>query len=601
MKRMLERLSIKRFSLKTILIASFGAFILISVVVIYLLTTGIYHSIDTRLLGNFGMEALVNKSSLLDMNLRQFDQLSESVIADPTAHEMITLKENNTYQSALLFRQFGEQTPAIAAVMLHNPYLLNITMRSKYNVYYSPLNTAFTGQASDGTDIGRFDNMFYRKLCANGGKITFIGTAGYRFRVNDSIQSFVMGRLINELDGTNSGYLLMFINAQIFDDLLDSASTSFGKGSCLNVFAPDGSLIYANPAGSVSTDFIRSQSGKLSAGEQSRIINYQGSAYLISRYTSQYTGWTLVNMTPMSYLTSQTNFNRALVVLFCAFFIVLAVLVAAWISGRITKPIHGIILTMRGISQGNLSLRTAIFRGSETEELSQRFNSMIDKINALIKENELKQKNIARAELSMLQAQINPHFLYNTLNSIRWLCILNKQDQIKNMVDSLAQLTMHTFSQVDSLIPVRTEIEILQSYVTLMKVRYTNFDCEVQVDDVLLDKPILRLLLQPFVENAIIHGFRSIDYVGRIVIGIHAQAGGIEVLIADNGSGIPEDIKREIIAGKSDASPKFSSIGIPNVFERIHLIYGKDCECQLGNNCPTGTVVKITLPTIHED
>jgi two-component system, sensor histidine kinase YesM len=587
-----------KLSLKTILILSFSVFILISVIFVYAITSWIYWRVDTKLLGDFSVETLAKNSNLLDFNLKQFDQMSQEIIANPNVIKMLTMEESNSYENARNFGEFNNDLSVIA-LRIQTPYLLNSTLRSKYNVYYTPSNVSFIGTEKDDTSIADYENAFYRQINANAGKVTFFKTDEYLFGVNDKEKSFAMGRLVNNLDGTKLGYMIIFIKYQLFDDLFNSASSSYGKNSNLGIFTHEGSVIYSNSDNTTDINTLESQYMKLPKGQNAKIIMYHGSAYLLSSYTSAYSGWTLINMTPMSYLTGWININRNLIIIFCAFFIVFSMVIAVYISGGITKPVKELIFTMRGISSGNLGLRAKIYKGSEMGELSCHFNSMIDKINMLIEENDMKQKDIIKAELSMLQAQINPHFLYNTLNSIRWLCIINKQEQIKGMIDNLSKLILNTFNKTDFAIPIRDELDILDCYVTLMKVRYSEFGFEVRIDEELKDYQILRFILQPFIENSILHGFSNIRYMGQIMVDFCRCSDCLKVTIADNGKGIPDDMKRKIILDGGDVLSRSKNIGIINVINRIRLNYGNGCNLKIYDNTPCGTVVEITLPLIR--
>jgi two-component system sensor histidine kinase YesM len=423
-----------------------------------------------------------------------------------------------------------------------------------------------------------------------------LDTDNYQFSRGITDNCFAVGRLVKQYDGAELGSIIIFIKSQIFDDVLNI--TPSDENSSLYIVSQDGAMIYSHQNSAKALSVLNENYANLPAGRNSEVISEKGSSYLITYYTSAYSGWTMVNITPISYLLNGFVVNRNLTFLFCLLFILIAVIVAIYISGSITEPVKQIMLAMRGVSSGNMSLRIRTSGGREIKELGDHFNSMIEKIGLLMEENNAKQRGIAKAEISMLQAQINPHFLYNTLNSIRWLCIFNKQDQIKNMIDNLSRLIMHTYKESDALIPLSDEVIILNCYVNLMKVRYTNFDFNIVGIEDFLQFKVLKFTIQPFIENAIIHGFNGIDYEGRIEIQFKEQDRRLIVTVLDNGTGIPDEKKRIIQQLDGDKSSKFSSIGVENVIRRIQMNYGSDYGVTISDNNPTGTRIEIILPLI---
>jgi two-component system sensor histidine kinase YesM len=499
---------IKRLSLKVILILSFAVFILVSVSIVYGITYAVYRNMFSKLLNNFSVETLINKSNLLDMNLKQYDQLSTDIIASPSNLSIMSIKEDDSYENAVAWDEFSKNSSAIA-IQLQTSYLLNITLRSKYNAYRAYMSGSYVGSAANDTNIDKYDNALYREIAGNDGRITFLDTDNYQFSRGITDNCFAVGRLVKQYDGAELGYIIIFIKSQIFDDVLNI--TPSDENSSLYIVSQDGAMIYSHQNSAKALSVLNENYANLPAGRNSEVISEKGSSYLITYYTSAYSGWTMVNITPISYLLNGFVVNRNLTFLFCLLFILIAVIVAIYISGSITEPVKQIMLAMRGVSSGNMSLRIRTSGGREIKELGDHFNSMIEKIGLLMEENNAKQRGIAKAEISMLQAQINPHFLYNTLNSIRWLCIFNKQDQIKNMIDNLSRLIMHTYKESDALIPLSDEVIILNCYVNLMKVRYTNFDFNIVGIEDFLQFKVLKFTIQPFIENAIIHGFNGLD------------------------------------------------------------------------------------------
>jgi sensor histidine kinase YesM len=579
---------------KLIIVLSF--FIIVSVLFTYLLSNYVFMNIITSLLDSFSVETMQNKTNLLDTNIKQYDLLLRDIMVNQAVRDGLNLKETGTYENAQFADRFASIYSSIA-IQLQTSDLFCLLLKSHIDTYYSPrANMLYAGTATNGANIAQYTNALYQLIQANQGKITFLPTDDYLFTPNQPRKMFAIGRLIKEFDGRENGYIIAFIDYDFFDKVLADSSTM--QNETFAIFDPSGDIIYSRSNSSADVRYLQRYVGTLPREAHSRLMTYNQALYLVTYYTSSYSGWTLVNMVPMSELYRGMQVNRYLVIVFSILFIILSIIVAIYITFSITHPIKRLIYVMRGISAGDMSLRAEIDEGPEMRELGSYFNAMVEELNQLIAENEQKQKALVKTELSMLQAQINPHFLYNTLNSIRWISIINKQDQIKNMVDSLAKLIMNTFRKSDSEINIEDELNILDSYINLMKVRYTQFNVIVKMEGDIGHLKILKFILQPFIENSILYGFSDIDYLGEIQISFARQDAMLHIDIADNGKGRPEDIFARLAQKKEEYS-QFNNIGIPNVEKRIQLHYGDRYGLEVLANEPCGVLIRIKLPLIE--
>ena len=228
------------------------------------------------------------------------------------------------------------------------------------------------------------------------------------------------------------------------------------------------------------------------------------------------------------------------------------------------------------------------------KELCSHFNIMVDRIGALIAENNEKQKKLTKTEIAVLQAQINPHFLYNTLNSIRWLALINNQDQIKNMVDCLSNLLIHAFRVEEDYITLKEEYDLLISYVSIMKIRYKTFELRFEADEAACRCHVLKFTLQPFVENSILHGFQGINYMGIITIRAVLRENRLVIRIEDNGTGMSGE--NQALLTSPDTEEKSRGVGIANVQKRIQLHFGPEYGVSICDGMEKGAAVEITLP-----
>ena len=229
---------------------------------------------------------------------------------------------------------------------------------------------------------------------------------------------------------------------------------------------------------------------------------------------------------------------------------------------------------------------------------------MVLEIKTLLKDNEEKHINIRKTELQALYAQVNPHFIYNTLDSIKWIALMNKQEHISNLILAFTTLLKNTLFKSGEYVKIKHELDNITSYAAIMKVRYDNFAIEYHVsDETIYDYRIINFLLQPLIENAIIHGFDGINYLARINIYFYLESGKLHIDIADNGIGIPQHIVQSLFADKprENTADKFNSIGINNIKRRIELNHGPGYGLKILPNQPHGTIVRIILPILGND
>ena len=221
--------------------------------------------------------------------------------------------------------------------------------------------------------------------------------------------------------------------------------------------------------------------------------------------------------------------------------------------------------------------------------ISDNFDSMLKRVNELIEKTKLQEVEKRDLEIRMLQAQINPHFLFNTLNSLKWTALMNQDYTVSEGLSSLAELLRNTIIDKNEFVTIREELENIKNYFVIQKIRYGNsFDVQYEVDELLLENKVIKFILQPIVENSIIHGIDENKENQKIIIKIMSEEENILISIKDNGKGFnsKEKIKDN----------KLSGIGWNNVDERIKLTFGLDYGTNIYSEVNKGTIVKIVIP-----
>jgi two-component system sensor histidine kinase YesM len=278
------------------------------------------------------------------------------------------------------------------------------------------------------------------------------------------------------------------------------------------------------------------------------------------------------------------------------------------LAGYINKPITKMIRDMEKVKSGKLQTRIQFSRNDEFLTLSNSFNDMLNRIETLIEEKSQVEAMKKQFELKALQSQINPHFLYNTLNSINALLDLKRTEQIPVIVHSLVRLFQYTMDKQGEWVSVETELTGLQYYVELQQIRYANkFRVEYHLSEELMHLGILKLTLQPIVENCIFHGIKSKRKQGIIKIGgdVLPDSSSVMLYIEDNGVGIPpERISTLLEQSDQTTVPKlagYNSIGLKNVHERLQLHFGPEFGLKILSEVDKGTRVEIHYPVVLLD
>ena len=273
------------------------------------------------------------------------------------------------------------------------------------------------------------------------------------------------------------------------------------------------------------------------------------------------------------------------------------ILLVFLIIRKTTKPIHNLVHNMHKVTKGNFGERIPVTGSYEVRELSTAFNYMLDGLNSYIGQLMEMEKEKRASEIHALQMQINPHFMYNTLTSIKWLIWQGDIEKSAKAIDAFSMLLRSTISNKKELITVDEELVNLKNYVFLQHMRFGD---QIQVDffvskdcgDCLLPK----MLLQPFLENAFFHAFKGNGARGNIHVFISLRGDSLVGEVIDNGSGIPKSKVELMLQKERKKNNHFTGIGIDNVNDRIKLLFGERYGVTISSGAGRGTVVKVTVP-----
>ncbi|MDO4543367.1 MAG: sensor histidine kinase [Clostridia bacterium] len=343
------------------------------------------------------------------------------------------------------------------------------------------------------------------------------------------------------------------------------------------------------------------------SGYDAQIEQLETNIYVLTELIQQYMYNYLYHEAGQLAALHQTFQSRLLleVVLVCVgagVMIVLMVRRSLTLSRSITRPIDALCLRAKSIGRGDLTPREPVVAEDETlQTLSEGLEEMAARLNHLMEVNSQEQKRLYSMELALLQSQINPHFLYNTLDTIVWLIEMGKEQEAVEMVASLSNFFRISLSKGSDVITMREEELQVRSYLEIQQVRYKDIlTYSIEMDPALQDCPIPKLTLQPLVENALYHGIKLKRGLGNILIrsGINGSEAFLEV--RDSGAGMTEERLSQVLASMEDGEMPVG-FGLATVYKRLRLFFGGQCRMHIESKEQTETVVRFEFPLKKED
>lgn len=324
-----------------------------------------------------------------------------------------------------------------------------------------------------------------------------------------------------------------------------------------------------------------------------------GKLYSISR--SEKTGWTVVDCTNVKELLSKSRQAQSVYVLTAIILVIVALLFSRFMARSITLPIQKLRDSMKKVQEGDFSVSDVVVDSkNEIGSLTKSFDVMTHRIHELMEQNVHEQEEKRKSELKALQSQINPHFLYNTLDSIIWMAEGKKNEEVVLMTASLARLLRQSISNEDEVVPIANEVEYARGYLTIQKMRYKDkLEFQIEVDSSILYTPLIKLVLQPIIENAIYHGLKYKESKGLLIVKGFMKDGNAVLQVIDDGVGMDEETLAHIY-DKHKVNYHSNGVGVYNVQKRLKLYYGEDYGITYTSELGKGTTATITIPGRQE-
>ena len=395
------------------------------------------------------------------------------------------------------------------------------------------------------------------------------------------------------------GVLLVDMNYSSIEQLLEKANTDT-SGEYVYLMAPDGEIIY-HPKQNLIHMGLYEENNTEAAGYEDTTVkeNFHGEKRLVTVKTISYTGWKLISVVPMKSFSMGMTGMRNLVVLLVALTVLAVVILNQMVSARISKPLRRLNDSVKEWEAGNMNPDIYIGGSMEVEHLGKTLRSTVAQIRQLMDDIVVEQEEKRKSELDALQSQINPHFLYNTLDSIVWMITGERYDDAVFMITQLASLFRISLSKGKTVIKIEDEVKHARNYMNIQKIRYKNsFEVDFQIEEDILDGCIVKLVLQPLLENAIYYGMEFMDGEGEIHVRGYRKDKDVYLEVEDNGLGMPEEEAAELLNGKERPHKHGSGVGLVNVHSRLKLRFGEAYGLVI-HSCPDeGMMVQIHIPYI---
>lgn len=543
-----------------------------------------FHIYDEQIYSK-SSQVLSTSSNSIESELKALEDLSYNILTDPQIQQYLsTIREETTEYDK--FRQSTNMLDKLLSYANKEEYIQSITIVDTTGEEYAagPKTTKLTQkQKTDITNMAK---------SANGSNIWL------NPEENDFI--FATAREIRQFKNLSFDHLGTIIINLNMDRLVGNLLAGSRNIDGEFLIVSENSLIFPkeiNPTFKEAAISLDSQTIK--SGYQIEKIDNKN--YFLVHIKSNYFDWGYLNVIPFNQIFENINKVKTfLIVIFILMFVGVTFLGIRF-ARNITMPLENLVAGMQYVKVGDFkeakkkALDTSIMQDDEVGKLQQNFQTMIQQIDELIHENYSKQLTIKETEFKALQAQINPHFLYNTLESINWLAKGNGQAQISKMVESLGFLLRNSISLKQPLITIEDELNIVKNYVVIQKYRFEErLDFHLHVDSDIVGFYIPKLTLQPLVENAIHYALEPKIDPCKISVYSIVNKDSIKLIVEDDGPGMESAFIEKL--KKGEVKTRGQGVGLSNIDERIRLSYGESYGVKIESEPNKGTKVIIVLP-----
>jgi two-component system sensor histidine kinase YesM len=582
-----------------------GAFLITSIIPLILLTFFSYFN-STNLVKN-------NIDTLIENNLQQTSgslgvwlESYEDLLYQLYTDDNLVILVDNINRNENVALSINQMRRTMRAIQDSKDYIESITIITESSKVISTdrLNQVTTGNSWMGA-FSMPQQRLYDDISSDN-LIHYYPTEFAATFANQKHYLFHMGhRIIDYKDIVKqSGVVIVSINERLLNQVAGAGKNQIDPSKGFNFIVDD--------TGRVISFYNQNQLSKqitsANDDEQERQDDYrryisdlgvfENENIEIHSKRNEILGWDIVNVSDQSSVVERLDSQRRIIIfVFGCSILALAVIIFSMMS-RLTRSIDIVINTIRKTGNGNMMVNVPIDdkMPSEIELIALTYNTTVEKLRYSISKEKKAIKKQKDAEITALEAQINPHFLYNTLDTINWMAIDKDEYEISNAISTLAVILRYAIDRSNQIVTVKDEIEWLKKYIYLQQTRLKNtFYCDIHVEPQVLDVKVHKLLLQPFVENAIIHGFEGASGIHYFTIAIEQRKSIMSIRLQDNGKGMNEALVKKMNQCDFSDGDKKNHIGVMNAISRIQMYYGDKAKVHISSVLGQGTIVEIQI------
>ena len=591
----------QKSSLKNRALSQTAVLIIVTMCIMVTVFYMVFHSRAFNERGKYEEENLVNMEAYLNSYLEEVDSIAKNVNYNYYLQDYLetVIKEEDDYVDGGIgknMRSYEMSSQAFSDTLLSRADISSIMIFGKKKML---LNRSMYTYQRVALDYSKLD--WYAKAVAKPQDAIITGPNRHSFFDTDDEMISLSREVQSYENGTFRGVILINLNMNKITEICNSFQEKQENFIC--IINDKGELVYEQQNGKERFAFDEKENRqKLNTAlekmkESCFRLNYRGEKYLVTRTDMKTTGWTLVSMVPYKSVMAETMAISGVMILAVVITLIVTLLLLNRILTGVVKPLKKLEKYMVQVNPDNMDQRMEILTDDEIGHLSMKFNQMMDRIRNLKEQVIEEQEDKRKYELQALQAQINPHFLYNTLDSIIWMAETNDSN-IVAMTEALAKLFRISLNKGNEEISLERELEHVKNYLIIQSMRYADkFTYEISVDPGVERCRTIKLILQPIVENCIYHGIKKKRGTGKITIRAYRREQNLIIEVSDDGCGMPKEICRKILSDEIESENiSGSGIGVKNVNERIQLRFGKKYGLSYSSEEGVGTTVTYVLP-----
>ena len=590
----------QKSSLKNRALSQTAVLIIVTMCIMVTVFYMVFHSRAFNERGKYEEENLVNMEAYLNSYLEEVDSIAKNVNYNYYLQDYLetVIKEDDYVDSGIgkNMRSYEMSSQAFSDTLLSRADISSIMIFGKKKML---LNRSMYTYQKVALDYSKLD--WYAKAVAKPQDAIITGPNRHSFFDTDDEVISLSREVQSYENGTFRGVILINLNMNKITEICNSFQEKQENFIC--IINDKGELVYEQQNGRERFAFDEKENRQelntaLGKTKESCFrLNYRGEKYLITRTDMKTTGWTLVSMVPYKSVMAETMAISGVMILAVAITLIVTLLLLNRILTGVVKPLKKLEKYMVQVNPDNMDQRMEILTDDEIGHLSMKFNQMMDCIRNLKEQVIEEQEDKRKYELQALQAQINPHFLYNTLDSIIWMAETNDSN-IVAMTEALAKLFRISLNKGNEEISLERELEHVKNYLIIQSMRYADkFTYDIQTEGHVENCHVIKLILQPIVENCIYHGIKKKRGTGKITIRAYRREQNLIIEVSDDGCGMPEEICRKILSDEIESENiSGSGIGVKNVNERIQLRFGKKYGLSYSSEEGVGTTVTYVLP-----